>query len=439
MKFAFIGAGSMGFTRNVVRDMLTFPAFRDAEFALMDIDPVRLENILRCCEKINREMGTNATFTTTLDRREALYGANGVMTTVFNGGIDVWRRDLEIPAKYGVSMNIGDTRGVSGIFRAARHIPLMLDICRDIEELCPDALLLNYTNPMAMLCRAMQLHTKVTVTGLCHSVQSTIKMIGEWTKIPSEELTYTCLGLNHLAFYREIKHNGRDIYPLLREKVMTPEIYEKEIVRNEMFLKLGYYVTESSGHNSEYNAWFRKRPDLIEKYCSEHEGANWNPGKHLYSVELYGERYNNFLDEIEAFLKEDIDKNAPRSSEYAAEIYNAVFGDGKPFEFNGNVINDGCVPNLPVNACVEIPVVASRYGLRKCFVGNLPCEVAPLVNQTAYMENLAVDAVMEKNKTKLIRACSMDPLASAVLSLSEIEEMCGEMFEANKDYLKGWK
>ena len=143
MKFAFIGAGSMGFTRNVVRDMLTFPAFRDAEFALMDIDPVRLENILRCCEKINREMETNATFTTTLDRREALYGADGVMTTVFNGGIDVWKRDLEIPAKYGVSMNIGDTRSVSGIFRAARHIPLMLDICRDIEELCPNALLLN--------------------------------------------------------------------------------------------------------------------------------------------------------------------------------------------------------------------------------------------------------------------------------------------------------
>ena len=287
MKFAFIGAGSMGFTRNVVRDLLSFPAFRDAQISLMDIDAFRLEKILLCCEKINREMEANATFTTTLDRKEALQGADGVVTTVFNGGIDVWRRDLEIPAKYGVSVNIGDTRGVSGIFRAARHIPLMLDICRDIEEVCPNAILLNYTNPMAMLCRAMQLHTNVTVTGLCHSVQSTIKMIGDWMGIPQGELSYTCQGLNHLAFYKEIKHRGQDIYPALREKVATPEIYRQEMVRNEMFLKLGYYVTESSGHNSEYNAWFRKRPDLIEKYCSEHEGANWNPGKHLYSVELY--------------------------------------------------------------------------------------------------------------------------------------------------------
>lgn len=438
MKFAFIGAGSMGFTRNVVRDLLTFPAFHDIEISLMDIDADRLEKIKLCCDKINRDMETNATITTTLDRKEALAGADGVVTTVFNGGIDVWRKDLEIPAKYGVSMNIGDTRSVSGIFRAARHIPLLLDICKDIEEVCPNAILLNYTNPMAMLCRAMQLHTSVTVTGLCHSVQSTSKMLAEWLELPSQEVTYTCLGLNHLAFYKELKHKNTDLYPLLREKVQDPEIYNKEIVRNEMFLKLGYYVTESSGHNSEYNPWFRKRPDLMDKYCKDHEGANWNPGEHLYSVDLYSERYRTFHEDIEKWLQEDIDKNAPRSTEYAAEIFNAILGDGTPFEFNGNVINEGCIPNLPNNVCVEIPVVASRFGLRKCHVGNVPEEVAPLVSTTALMENLAVDAIMEKNKTKLIRACSMDPLTSAVLSLAEIEEMCNEMFEANKDYLGDW-
>lgn len=438
MKFAFIGAGSMVFTRNIVRDILTFPAFYDAEIALMDIDPNRLEKIKRCCDKINKEMETNAKITATMNRKEALSGADGVVTTVFNGGIDVWRKDLEIPAKYGVSFNIGDTRGIAGIFRAARHIPLMLDICKDIEEVCPNALLLNYTNPMSMLCRAMQMHTRVNVTGLCHSVQDTCMILARWLEIPPEDVTYTCLGLNHLSFFKELTYKGEDLYPLLRKKLQEPEFYNKELVRNELFLKLGYYVTESSGHNSEYNAWFRKRPDLIDKYCRDHEGANWNPGEPLYSVELYNENYRTFDEEIGKWLAEDIDKNAPRSIEYASNIFNALFGDGAPFVFNGNVINDGCIPNLPANSCVELPVVISRFGLRKCYVGSIPEEVAPLVSATALMENLAVDAIMEKNKTKLIRACSMDPLSSAVLSLEEIEKMCLEMFDANKDYLVGW-
>ncbi len=438
-KFAFIGAGSLVFTRNVVRDLLTYPAFEDAHLALMDIDPTRLEYAKRACEKVIREFGVSATVTATMDRREVLKNADGVVCTVFNGGIDVWRRDLEIPQKYGVSMNIGDTRSVSGIFRAARHIPLLLDICREIEELCPNAVFLNYTNPMAMLCRAMQLHTKVNVTGLCHSVQGTAAMLARWLDVPYNEIRYTCAGVNHQAFYTEFTHNGKDLYPALREKLADPSYYAKELVRNEMFLRLGYYVTESSGHNSEYNAWFRKRPDLLEKYCSDHEGARWNPGKELYSIELYEDKARNFVKTMQEWIDTPLDRTAPRSNEYAAEIFNAILGDGKPIEFNGNVINDGCVPNLPADACVEIPVYASRQGLRKCYVGKLPDEVAILVNQTAMMENLAVDAIMEKNRQKLTRAVMMDPLCSAVLSLEEIERMCNELFEANKDYLGDWK
>ena len=438
-KFAFIGAGSLVFTRNVVRDLLTYPAFEDAHLALMDIDPTRLEYAKRACEKVIREFGVSATVTATMDRREVLKNADGVVCTVFNGGIDVWRRDLEIPQKYGVSMNIGDTRSVSGIFRAARHIPLLLDICREIEELCPNAVFLNYTNPMAMLCRAMQLHTKVNVTGLCHSVQGTAAMLARWLDVPYNEIRYTCAGVNHQAFYTEFTHNGKDLYPALREKLADPSYYAKELVRNEMFLRLGYYVTESSGHNSEYNAWFRKRPDLLEKYCSDHEGARWNPGKELYSIELYEDKARNFVKTMQEWIDTPLDRTAPRSNEYAAEIFNAILGDGKPIEFNGNVINDGCVPNLPADACVEIPVYASRQGLRKCYVGKLPDEVAILVNQTAMMENLAVDAIMEKNRQKLNRAVMMDPLCSAVLSLEEIERMCNELFEANKDYLGDWK
>ncbi len=438
MKIAFIGAGSMVFTRNVVHDLFTFPAFEDAEIALMDIDPVRLDNIRRCCEKLKRVMGVSARITATTDRKEALIGADGVLCTIFNGDFEVWRQDLEIPLKYGVNMNIGDTRSVSGIFRAARNIPVMLDICKDIEAYCPDALFLNYTNPMSMLCRAMQLYSNVRVTGLCHSVRGTIKRIAQWVDLPKEELTYTCLGVNHQAFYTEIKHNGVDVYPLLREKMKDPAIYDRERVRNEMFLHLGYYVTESSGHNSEYNAWFRKRPDLLEKYCYNHEGAGWNPGDYGYSITEREERDANYQKDVEEWIANgEVDLNA-RSNEYAAEIFNAVLGDGLPVEFNGNVINDGCIPNLPADACVEIPVYASRAGLRKCYAGNLPDEVAILVNNTARMENLAVDAIMEKNKRKLIRAVYMDPLCSAVLSLAEIEQMCEELFEYNKEFLVGW-
>ena len=402
-KFAFIGAGSVTFTRTVVRDLFTFPSFKDAEIALMDINPEKLEYIRKCCEKIKKAMGVSAKITATTDRIEALRGADGVVCTVFNGDIDIWRYDIEIPKKYGVDMNIGDTRSVAGIFRAARNIPLMLDICKDIETYCPNAVFLNYTNPMSMLCRAMQLHSKVNVTGLCHSVQGTATMLASWLGVDANEVTYTCMGVNHQAFYTELKHNGEDMYPALREKIEQKEFYDKEIVRNEMFKHFGYYVTESSGHNSEYNYWFRKRPDLIEKYCSNHDGANWNPGEYAFSLNLRLDRLKTWRADFDKWLNEaEVDKN--RSKEFASEIFNAMLGDGKHFEFNGNVINDGCIPNLPPDTCVEIPVVASKGGIRRCYVGNLPDEVAILVNTTARMENLAVDAIMEKNK-RLVLVC----------------------------------
>lgn len=437
-KFAFIGAGSVNFTRAVVRDLFTFPAFANAQIALMDINPEKLDYIYRCVLKIKEAMQVPAAITTTLHRAEALQDADGVVCTVFNGDIDVWRYDIEIPKKYGVDVNVGDTRSIAGIFRAARNIPLMLDICKDIETYCPNAVFLNYTNPMTMLCRAMQLHTSVQVTGLCHSVQGTIAMLAEWVGAPLDEITYTCAGINHQAFYKELKWKGKDLYPLLREKIKEPEIYRQEVVRNEMFKHLGYYVTESSGHNSEYCPWFRKRPDLIEKYCSPHEGANWNPGEYAFSLNYRLGLRETWRQDFENWIQnEPVDKT--RSKEYCAEIFNAMLGDGKPFEFNGNVINEGCISNLPYDACVEIPVVASRFGLRKCYVGKLPDEVVTLVHHTANMENLAVDAIMEKNRQKLIRACYMDPLASSVCSLEEIESICNELFAINKEFLGDYK
>lgn len=431
-KIAFIGAGSMVFTRNLVKDVLGIKAFQDVHLCLMDIDEKRLEYSRRCVQKIVDAFECQATVTVTMDRREALEGADGVICTVFNGGVDISLAEVEIPYKYGVSMNIGDTRSVGGIFRALRNIPLMLDICRDIEELCPKAVFLNYTNPMGMLCNAMQKHTRVNVTGLCHSVQHTAELLAGWIGAPIEEIDYTCAGVNHQAFYLEYKWNGEDAYPLLREKMKNPEILNEEQVRNEMFLQLGYYVTESSGHNSEYCAWFRKRKDLLEMYCTN--GTGWNPGLHAYSIEKRMKRDETLYEDITKWLEEEEVDMTP-SGEYAAHIFNACFGDETPFLFNGNIINDGCIPNLPAETCVEIPVLATRDGLKKMYVGNLPDHIAILVNTTARIENLVVEACMERNKEKVIHAVQMDPLCSAVCSLQEIREMCEELFEAEKEYL----
>lgn len=435
-KFAFIGAGSLQFTSSCVRDLLTFPAFRQCEFWLMDINADNLKNIEKVVKRIVEEMDCpDCKVVPTMSRKEALMGADGVLCTVFNGDVDIWRYEIEIPKKYGININIGDTRSVSGIFRALRNIPLMLDICIDIEKYCPDAVFLNYTNPMSMLCGAMQKHSGVQVTGLCHSVQHTIQMLSEWLNVPLDEVNYKCMGVNHQAFYTELSHKGEDLYPKLRKLLENEEYYNKEIVRNEMFLKLGYYVTESSGHNSEYNQWFRKRPDLIEKYCTH--GTNWNPGVYAYSLNRRIERKANTQKQYDEWMAKEFDKK--KSNEYAANIFNARIGDGKPFVFNGNVINHGSIPNLPDDACVEVPVVADRMGFKTTIAGPLPAHLAILVNTTARLESLAVEAAIKKSKEMVYQAVYMDPLSSAVCSMDEIKSMCDELFEINKDYLGDYK
>jgi len=431
MKISFIGAGSVQFTTAVVKDITTYPALDNAEICLMDIDPYRLKEITRCVERIRKEMESGITITSTTVREEALTGADAVIITVFNGDVDIWRHEIEIPMKYGVNINIGDTRSVSGIFRALRNIPLMLDICGDIEKICPGAVVLNYTNPMAMLCKAMQTHSSADVTGLCHSVQDTSKMLAGWAGVDYADLKYTCAGINHMSFFTELTAGDRDLYPLIREKINDPEYYNKEKVRNEIFKTFGYYVTESSGHNSEYTPWFRKRPDLIRRYCAP-EGANWNPGEYAFSLKLRQDP-KRFDKLVEKFMETPLVKQ--RGHEYAANILNARIGDGTPFDFNANVLNNGSIENLPCDACVEIPVTATKDGYVRRYSGKLPSSVAPLVAYTAGIENLTVEAWEKKSRALVYQAVSMDPLCSAVLSLEEIREMCDELFEVNKDYL----
>ena len=432
-KFAFIGAGSLEFTQDLARDLLSFESFQDAEFHLVDIHEGRLSYAKAMVEKLIAAGGYGAAVYAHTDRKAALAGADGVLITILQGGVDVWRHDIEIPKKYGVDICVGDTRGPAGVFRFLRTAPVMLEIIRDIEKLCPDAVVLNYTNPMAMLCGYLQRQTKVNVTGLCHSVQGTAAVLAGWIGAPMHEITYKCAGINHQAFYLEYKWNGRDAYPLLRDAVTTrSEVYNEEPVRNEMFLHLGYYPTESSGHNSEYNPWFRKRPDLIEKYCTR--GTGWNPGEHAYILKEYIERESKWERQFEAALSsEEVDLE--RGDEYAADIFNAIFGDHTPFEFNGNILNDNLIDNLPYGACVEAPVLASNAGIRPFHVGSLPDHLAILAGTSSRCEELAISAAIEGDPVKVFHSILFDPLTSSVLSMAEIKEMTDEMLLKNKDYL----
>jgi alpha-galactosidase len=281
-----------------------------------------------------------------------------------------------------------------------------------------------------MLCRGLQRETSIHLTGLCHSVQGTAEMLARWLKKPIGEIDYTCAGINHLAWYLQYRWNGQDAYPLLRNTIEKPEIYNEEIVRNEMFRHLGYYVTESSGHNSEYNWWFRKRPDLIEKYCLH--GTGWNPGEHAYILNQYRLREKTWKQEFERRLEEEVDLQ--RGSEYAAYIINAWTG-GESFRFNGNVPNRNLITNLPADVCVEVPVIADSEGLHPVRVEDLPLPCVALTGINVMVEEMAVEAALTGDPSGVFHAIAYDPLTAAVLSLEEIRNMVNDMLATNKEYL----
>jgi alpha-galactosidase len=437
-KITFIGAGSLIFTSTLVRDILTFPLLEDAQIALMDIDAERLEWSKRGVEKLIKAGNRPAQVIATLDRAEALKDADVVLVTILAGSTEVWRHDIEIPKKYGVDINVGDTRGPSGIFRFLRTINPMLEIVRDMEKYCPNAILLNYTNPMAMLCGALQRQTHIRVTGLCHSVQGTAMMLARWIGADYSEVNYLCAGINHQAWYLKYEVNGQDAYPLIHKAITeNSDIYNEEQVRNEIFLALGYYVTESSGHNSEYNWWFRKRPDLIEKYCTHSTG--WNPGEYAYILKEYQHNEANWKDEVrERLARPLLSADLQRGSEYAAWIINALKGGG-PFKFNGNVPNTGLINNLPEGACVEVPVYADKEGIHPMHVGALPPECALLTALSSGIEELAIQASISGDPLMVYHAICHDPLTASVLSLAEIREMTNELFAVHKDYLPQFK
>ena len=437
-KITFIGAGSLGFTAGLVRDILTFPLLEDATIALMDIDAERLDFAHKTVLKLIEAGKYPAKVTATLDRVEALRDADVVLTTILTGTTDTWKYDIEIPKKYGVDINVGDTRGPSGIFRFLRTLPPMQAIVRDMEKYCPNAILLNYTNPMAMLCGALQRQTHIPVTGLCHSVQGTAMMLAVWIGALWPEVDYVCAGINHQAWYLKYDVNGQDAYPQIHTAITgNPDIYNEEQVRNEMYLALGYYVTESSGHNSEYNWWFRKRPDLIEKYCTH--GTGWNPGGYAYILKEYQNTEATWKDGVRVELAKEVTRgDLARGLEYAAYIINSLKG-GEPFKFNGNVPNTNIITNLPEGACVEVPVYVDKAGFHPLHVGALPPECALLTQLSSGIEEMAITAALTGDPTMIYRAICHDPLTAAVLSLAEIKQMVNEMFVQNEAYLPQFK
>jgi alpha-galactosidase len=434
MKIAFIGAGSLGFSRRLMIDILGFPEFRDATFALMDINSKRLDYTRRIAEKILKQGKFPAKIQVTTNRKEALKDADYVIIMILAGDIEVIRPDVDIPLKYGVDQCIADTLGPGGVFRALRTIPVIVDICKDMEEVCPNAWLLNYTNPMAMLCWAINDATKVKNVGLCHSVQGTAWQLSNYIGVPTNEIDYWVAGINHQAWFLEFKWKGKDAYPLLREKINDPKVYNIETTRFEMFKHLGYFVTESSGHNSEYNAWFRKRPDLKEKYTP---GGGWNGGTG-FILQLYGSDRVNFEADLEKIASSDEPIDLTQSHEYGSYILHSLY-TGTVRRINGNVKNDGLITNLPESSCVEVPCYVDKQGIHPCYVGALPPQLAALNRSNIAVQEMAVKAALTGDRDMAFWAIAYDPLTAAVCSLEEIHNMVDEMFEAEKPWLPQFK
>jgi alpha-galactosidase len=433
-KIAMIGAGSVVFCKTLISDILATPALRDSEFALMSPTETKLRRMEAFVGRMIKDNGFPATVWATTNRREAIANADFVVVMIQVGGHDAFGIDYHVPLKYGVDQCIGDTLGPGGIFRGLRHIPVLVDIARDMEEVAnPHAIMLQYANPMAANCLALGRKSKVPFVGLCHGVQTTLDLIAGYCGIKDKnEITYTCGGINHMDWFLRLEHGGpgggRDLYPELREKFEKPEYYKNEKVRGEVFRHFGYFMTESTGHLSEYVPWFRKNQAAMDLYCDEpafggESGAYYKWGKTM------ADKYAK-VDPLQ-FESTAIDH---RSVEYCSWIMEAI-ATGRPFRFMGNVYNDGYINNLPTDACVEVPTFADDTGLRPTRVGKLPPQCAAACMTNVNVQQLTADAALSGDVEHIVHALALDPLTAAVCTLKEIRDMASEMLEAQRQWL----
>src|SRR5258708_1405502 len=371
-KIAMIGAGSVVFCKTLMSDIMATPALADSEFALMSPTESKLRRMEAFGQRMVKDNGLPGCVWATTDRREAIRDADFVVVMIQVGGFHAYGGDYEIPLKYGVDQCIGDTLGPGGLFRGQRHIPVLVDIARDMEQVArPGAIMLQYANPMAANCLALGRVSNVPFIGLCHGVQTTLDLISGYCEVPKDEITYVCGGINHMDWFLRLEHKGRDLYPMLRERFEQAEYYKNEKVRGEGFRQFGYFMTESTGHLSEYVPWFRKSKAALDLYCDEpafggESGAYYKWGKAM------AEKYAK-VDPLQ-FESTAIDH---RSVEYCSYILEAVT-TAKPFRLMGNVRNDGYITNLPNGCCVEVPTFADDTGLHPTVTADLPPQCAPL-------------------------------------------------------------
>ena len=432
-KIAMIGAGSIVFCKTLLSDIMATPALADSEFALMDM----VEDKLRSMEDFGKRMladnGLPGRIWATTNRREAVKDADFVVVMIQVGGVRAFEQDYKIPLKYGVDQCIGDSLGPGGVFRGLRTIPVLVGLAREMEELArPGAIMLQYANPMAANCLALGKATGVSFIGLCHGVQTTLDLISRYCGVPKEEISYTCGGINHMDWFLTLEHKGRDLYPLMREIFEKPEYYKNEKVRGEVFRQFGYFMTESTGHLSEYVPWFRKNKKALDLYCDE-PSFGGESGAYYNWCQAVAEKYA-----AEDPLSYESTRIEKRSVEYCSYIMEAV-ATGKPFRLMGNVRNDGYITNLPNGCCVEVPTFVDDVGLHPIVVGELPPQCAALCMTNINSQTLTAEAALNADPERVVQAVAMDPLAGAVCTLNEIREMCTEMLEAERAWLPHFK
>jgi len=430
-KITFIGAGSTVFAKNVLGDVMLTPALQGFEIALFDIDAERLRDSEMMLLNMKKNCGSTCSIQSYSDRKEALRGAKYVVNAIQVGGYDPCTiTDFEIPKKYGLRQTIADTVGIGGIFRNLRTIPVMLDFARDMKEVCPDALFLNYTNPMAVLTNVMNTYGGVNTVGLCHSVQVCVPGILHDLGMEDQGVKWKIAGINHMAWLLEVSGEGVDLYPEIKRRAAEKQREKHhDMVRYEMMLKFGYYITESSEHNAEYHPYFIKKsyPELIDRFnipLDEYPRRCINQIKHW--------------SEMRESLVNDKNLEHTRTHEYASYIFEAIETD-VPFKIGGNVMNTGLITNLPKEACVEVPCLVDRNGVTPTFVGDLPPQCAALNRTNINTQLLTIEAAITGKREHIYHAAMLDPHTSAELSLDDIVAMCDDLIEAHGDWLPKYK
>ncbi len=469
-KITFIGAGSTVFAKNLINDILSFPELAGSTLTLFDLDPQRLRTSEIVAHKVAAAFEAQPVIEATTDRRAALDGADYAICMIQVGGYrPATVTDFEIPKKYGLRQTIADTLGIGGIMRGLRTIPVLLDMCRDMAAVCPDVTFLNYVNPMAMNCWAINRASRIKTVGLCHSVQGTAKELARNINVPIEEINYLCAGINHMAFYLRFERDGQDLYPLLRQVVAAGRVPAWNKVRYEMMTRLGYFVTESSEHFSEYVPWFikRDRPDLIEKFnipldeypwrC-EDQLAGWeqlrlamedpDPAALLHFQQRYRRERLAYLEvhdpwhanQLRRWWTDDNegeDPTAPalhRSHEYGSFIIHSL-ETGQPRVVYGNVQNDGLIDNLPQGCCVEVPCLVDKNGLQPTRIGSLPPHLAAMMQTNINVQALTVEAALTRKREHIYHAAMLDPHTAAELDLEQIWNLVDDLIAAHGDWL----